>query len=102
MEAVEGDSKILFSNSSGINAYDPLTLSWNITCKNGDSYYAADNFLGLSDEAGYSAELTLPNYFFEPGFTYNFDISVKFNGDPYANLSESAKATKNGITLIVN
>lgn len=104
--AVEEDNIMLFRDTSGIDAYSPLTLSWVITCKNGDSYMSSNQTVELyegsvSDILG-QRSLGPYNYFFEPGFTYNFDISVKFNGDPYAKFSKSAKATKDGITLIVD
>ncbi|MBP5438901.1 MAG: hypothetical protein J6Y30_13075 [Treponema sp.] len=103
---VEEDSIMLFRDTSGIDAYSAFNLSWVITCKNGDSYMSSNQTVELyegsvSDIDG-QRSLGPYNYFFEPGFTYNFDISVKFNGDPYAKFSKSAKASKNGITIIVD
>lgn len=102
MEAVEADNEIFFKDTSGIDASGMFTTTVRITCKNGDSYLIPGLGLEMYYNDGCSCKASLTNYFFEPGFTYNFYISVKFNSDPHAEFSKSAKASKNGITIIVD
>ncbi|MBR4246054.1 MAG: hypothetical protein IKQ13_03550 [Treponema sp.] len=102
MEAVEANNEIFFKDTSGIDASGMFTTTVRITCKNGDSYLIPGLGLELYYDDGCSCKASLTDYFFEPGFTYNFYISVKFNSDPHAEFSKSAKASKNGITIIVD
>ena len=106
MEAVEANNEILFKDTSGVDGSGSYTITWAITCKNGDSYVSSNQGIEFyeGDVSGVSGQRSLNsyNYFFEPGFTYNFYISVKFNSDPHAEFSKSAKASKNGITIIVD
>ncbi|HBB14733.1 MAG TPA: hypothetical protein DCZ76_10740 [Treponema sp.] len=102
MEAVEADNEIFFKNTSGIDASGIFTTTVRITCKNGDSYLISGLGLELYYDDGCSCKASLTDYFFEPGFSYTFELSVSMNGDPpYHLCTKSAKASKGGITFIV-
>ncbi len=102
MEAVEADNEIFFKDTSGIDASGIFTTTVRITCKNGDSYLIPGLGLELYYNDGCSCKASLTDYFFEPGFTYTFELSVSMNGDsPYHLCTKSAKASKSGITFIV-
>lgn len=102
MEAVEADNEIFFKDTSGIDATGIFTTTVRITCKNGDSYLIPGLGLELYYDDGCSCKASLTDYFFEPGFTYTFELSVSMNGDPpYHLCTKSAKASKSGVTFIV-
>ena len=102
MEAVEANNEIFFKDTSGIDASGMFTTTVRITCKNGDSYLIPGLGLELYYDDGCSCKASLTDYFFEPGFTYTFELSVSMNSDPpYHLCTKSAKASKSGITFIV-
>lgn len=83
-------------------------VTGKITCENGDSYdvnTSSFQWYGSADasQTEFAVYTELGTFFFEPGFTYDFKISIIFNdGTPTKNFTGSATATKNGIVFTVN
>lgn len=83
-------------------------ITGKITCENGDSYDVNTPSFQWYDSADaspteFAVYTELSTFFFEPGFTYDFKISIIFNnGTPTKNFTSSATATKDGIVVTVN
>lgn len=83
-------------------------ITGKITCENGDSYDVNTPSFQWYDSADaspteFAVYTELSTFFFEPGFTYDFKISIIFNnGTPTKNFTGSATATKDGIVVTVN
>lgn len=97
----DASRKILVTDQS-LSQYDIQNVK--ITCKNGDSY---NNIRGSILFNSSPAYFDLGNYFFEPNFEYNIEVTFTTNmpyaiyGDIYR-IKTSAKATKDGIVFTVN
>lgn len=83
-------------------------ITGKITCENGDSYDVNTIYFDWYGSAtdsptGFAVYTELDTFFFEPGFTYDFKISIIFDGGTSTkNFTGSATATKDGIVVTVN
>lgn len=107
LEEFDGTKVIDIDTSTGVDQFS--TIDVKISCKNGDSWtlnggsVSSDFGSGSPSGSGFQYYYELDSYFFEPGFTYNIQVSVYSQTlDLLGKYTSSATATKNGIVFTVN
>ncbi|MBR6144471.1 MAG: hypothetical protein IKQ23_09315 [Treponema sp.] len=107
LEEFDGTKVIDIDTSTGVDQFS--TIDVKISCKNGDSWtlnggsVSSDFGSGSPSGSGFQYYYELDSYFFEPGFTYNIQVSVYSQTlDLLGKYTSSATATKDGIVFTVN
>ncbi|MBP5748319.1 MAG: hypothetical protein J6W63_08175, partial [Treponema sp.] len=107
LEEFDGTKVIDIDTSTGVDQFS--TIYVKISCKNGDSWTLngvgvnSDFGSGSPSGSGFQYYYELDSYFFEPGFTYNIQVSVYSQTlDLLGKYTSSATATKDGIVFTVN